>query len=264
MNIDDFQYMWRGKIIRDALIEEAGLLAEVDIVKSDSGTALLLLHGFASSPAIYRELIPKLDCYDRIYCPVLPGHAESIQAFAKCSSYEWVQTALHSFEMLSKNYAKVDVLGLSLGGLLASIVASVYTPNHLYLLAPALKLYGMTGLRLFGAKLLLAFGLQQISNKAGDFYIDKYQELTYKKLPVHAIIEILNLVKNNQLSPIICQTDIFLGRHDSVVDSKAIEKIFHNKENTKIHWLDNSAHILPLDGDIQVIIDGILQNQKNS
>ncbi|MDF1758718.1 MAG: alpha/beta fold hydrolase [Legionellaceae bacterium] len=262
MKTEDFQYMWRGKVIRDLPLEEANLLEPVDIKRCDSGRAMLLLHGFSSSPAIYREFISAFTMYDAILCPVLPGHADSIDAFADAKATDWVNVALQSYAELAKNYSKVDVMGLSLGGLLAGLVANKYSPNHLYLLAPALNLHGFTNARLRLAQSLKFLGIKQIPNWAGNFHVDKYQELTYKKLPINAVIEILSLVKNNQFVLPTCKTDLFLGHYDEVVDSDMVEKRFASCSNTTVHWLNNSAHVLPLDGDMQAIIDCVKENNS--
>jgi carboxylesterase len=264
MNISDFNYMWRGKSIRELSTRDAHLLAPIEIKKHDSGRAILLLHGFSSSPAIYRELIPALRAYDMIYCPVLPGHAVSVDEFARCRAEEWVDCAYKSYDYLARNYAEVDVLGLSMGGLLAAKVAEKYTLHHLYLLAPALELLGLTSLRLFSAQILKFLGLKKIRNQGGNFYTDSNQEITFKQLPVSAIIAILSLVKNNKIIKPSCNTDLFLGRFDEVVDSHAVEKLYSGFKNTNIHWLNNSAHILSLDGDVEEIISCINKNAASN
>jgi len=260
MNINDFQYMWRGKAIRPLLDQEAYLLLPIDIRRRDSGRALLLLHGFSSSPAIYRELMPAFTLYDAVLCPVLPGHAHSIQSFAQATAIEWLDEAVQACQTLVQRYDQVDVMGLSLGGLLACKLGQEFTLHHLYLLAPALKLHGFTGFLLAVARFLRYLGLKRIPNHAGNFHTKGHEELTYRQLPLSAIVEILSLVQNNQFVMPSCPTDVFLGRHDEVVDSPAIAALFANKPNTTIHWLENSAHILPLDGDIQAIVECVEKN----
>ena len=50
-------------------------------------------------------------------------------------------------------------------------------------------------------------------------------------------------------------TDLFLGSFDEVVDSEQVAKRFFNAPQCNIHWLQNSAHVLPLDNDVNAIID---------
>lgn len=252
--------MWRGKPVRALLKQDAYLLSPINYHKQSTGRALLLLHGFSSSPAVYREILPALTIYDAVLCPILPGHAKSIDAFAKTTSNEWVDTATQSFQKLHQNYAEVDVMGLSLGGVLASKISEHCLIRHLYLLAPALVLHHSTNLLLTLARIMQYFGLKRIPNQAGNFHTSKHQELTYRQLPIHAIIEILTLIRNTALVVPKCPTDLFLGRFDAVVNSSAVASLLSDNSNITTHWLNNSAHILPLDGDVEKIINCVLKN----
>ena len=132
MNNDDFRYMRRGKQLSGLTSKEMSLLEPVDKRGSGSARALLLLHGFSSSPAVYRCLIPQIKHYDAIICPVLEGHAESIEAFSRSTANDWRFTANKTCEILINEYNKVDVLGLSLGGLLACELSQRFPLNHLF------------------------------------------------------------------------------------------------------------------------------------
>lgn len=252
--------MWRGKSIRPLLQQDAHLLSPIAIKDTRFDRALLMLHGFSSSPAVYRELLPKLSMYDAILCPILPGHGESISAFAKATVADWLQTSIDAYQTLIKEYDQVDVLGLSLGGLLAYHVAQHCNIHHLYLLAPSLALHRSPWFYLKCAKLLQYLGIKSLRNHAGNLLTKTHQELTYQRLPMTAIIEILTFIQATKLTPPLCPTDVFLGRYDEVVDSKAVATQFRNIPNATIHWLNNSAHILPLDGDIDAIIACIQKN----
>jgi len=254
INRDDFHYMWRGKPTRSLPESEVSRLKPVHIYGKQHGRALLLLHGFSSSPAMYRAMIPALDNYDALACPALPGHAENLAAFTSVNADEWITAAETACEALIKRYETVDVVGLSLGGLLAYHLANKYRINHLYLLAPAFKLtFNLKGATVL-ARLLHACGLKHITNRAGNLYTKTYDELTYRKLPVRTIIELFGLIQQHRLTSLSCSIDLFLGRHDDVVDSAYIAKQFESHPNCTTHWLENSAHALPLDGDFKEIV----------
>ncbi|GGI84704.1 alpha/beta hydrolase [Legionella impletisoli] len=263
MDIDDFRYMWRGKAIRSLSKEQSAWLAPIDHRKEPRERALLLLHGFSSSPAVYRELMPTFSrLYDAVLCPALPGHATHLAAFAKVEAHEWVHAAEEACEALIKDYPKVDVMGLSLGGLLACHLANRFSLHHLYLLAPALSLQLNIPLAITLAKLLRTLGFKTLRNRAGNLRTNRAAEIAYRHLPIATIIEILTLIKEFKFSPPKCPVDVFLGAYDEVVDSHEVEKYFDKLSNVDIHWLQNSAHILPLDGDIDRIIARLKQNSK--
>lgn len=254
INPNEFQYMHRGKVVGPLPVDEIQLLTPIHREGLQKHKALLLLHGFSSSPAVYRQLLPSLTMYDTIVCPVLPGHGDSIAAFSVVGAHDWMACAEQACEQLINRYEAVDVMGLSLGGLLASHLSQRFKLHHLFLLAPALSLCMNVPLTLFGARFLYKLGLRRIPNKAGNIYTEKYAELAYKQISVHAIIEILSWIQRFQWMPPTCPTDVLLGRHDEVVNSHKVAERFADLTNVSIHWLENSAHVLPLDGDIDQII----------
>lgn len=257
MNINDFRYMRQGQQLRDLKLKEEALLTPLNQCNGKKEHALLILHGFSSSPAVYRYLIPQIKHYDAIVCPTLPGHAESVDCFSQVKAKQWLNSAQEHYAHLIKEYKKVDVLGLSLGGLLAYELSKTGTINHLYLLAPAIKLHMNVGLMLKTARLFSSLGFVHLRNAAGNILHPEHGEITYRKLPLNTIIEMLQLVENCQWQAPSCPTDLFLGSQDMVVNSPAVEKLFLPLANTKIHWLNHSAHVLPLDNDLNEIVQCI-------
>lgn len=257
MKKDDFRFMRRGKYLSGLKKGDLSILEAIHKKKEGTEHALLVLHGFSSSPAVYRNLIPKLKNYNAILCPVLPGHAESIDDFAKVTAKDWLNAANLACKELMKEYKKVDVLGLSLGGLLAFELSKHFELNHLYLLAPALKLKMRVNIMLKLAHLLKRLGFHHFRNAGGNIFQEGSAELAYRQLPITTIIEMLQLSHDFEWASPKCPVDLFLGEHDTVVDSQFIEAMCASMTNVQIHWLKNSAHVLPLDNDVQEIIDCI-------
>ncbi len=262
MNPNDFRYMRRGKQLLDLRKDDLALLEPIRKRGTKTDHALLLLHGFTSTPAVYRYLIPQLSHYDAVICPSLPGHAESIAAFAQAKAADWLEYTTHECEPLFKEYQKVDVLGLSLGGILACKLSETFTFNHMFLLAPALKLQMDT---YWNLKLLIALkklGFCELRGIAGNLATNNHAEISYRKIPIPVLIELFTMINEYQWVTPNCPIDLFFGAHDIVVASKEVEKMFAHVPNTTIHWLANSAHVLPLDNDLEQIIQCI--NQRSS
>ncbi|KTD76350.1 alpha/beta hydrolase [Legionella waltersii] len=257
MKKDDFRYMRRGRHLSGLAQDELQLLSPIHQESKTKKRALLVLHGFSSSPAVYRYVIPKINHYDAIICPVLAGHAESIEAFSHSKAADWLHSAHQACASLVSQYKKVDVLGLSLGGLLACKLSQEFKLNHLFLLAPALRLNLHINTMLKLAQILRFFGFRHLRNAAGNLKTNVNAEIAYKKLPISTIIEMLLLAQSYEWVPPSCPVDLFLGAHDQVVASKEVEQLFMNLPNVTIHWLQESAHVLPLDNDLEQIIDCI-------
>ena len=261
---NDFRYMWRGKIKQVLSEKDAYRLAPVLIKKQNHDQALLLLHGFSSTPAVYRLMIPQLTKYDAISCPALPGHGQNLTAFSQAKAKDWLSDAQKAYDELKAEYTHVDVMGLSLGGLLACHLGNHNQIRHLYLLSPALSLKMNNKISRILAKLLQWLGVSQIPNRAGNLHTQEHFELTYTKLPIATIIEILTLINQGLNSLPTCPTDLFLGVFDKVVDVKKVAHLFEDSPNVRLHWLNNSAHVLPIDGDVSEIIHCVDFNFKES
>jgi carboxylesterase len=262
INEHDFYYMWRG-IKKKALEKnEAKCLASIHISNQNHRHALLLIHGFASSPAVYRYMLPHLTGYDAIVCPALPGHASSLNEFSKAQATDWMQAVESAYDELLPAYEKIDVLGLSLGGLLACHLAKTRRIHRLFLLAPALFLQINIQRVLFYAKVLRFFGINRIPNQGGNIRSHEHSELTYRQLAVSTITELLNMIKTFSYTPPGCPVDVFLGQYDNVVDVSQIEKALEKYPATTVHWLKHSAHVLPLDADMMAIVNFINNQRK--
>lgn len=262
INIDDFRHIRRGKVLKSLSKEQANWLKSIHQTNHKKTRALLMLHGFSSSPAVFRLLLPKISQhYDTIVSPALPGHATDLTHFATVKASDWITAAEDACQELLNQYEKVDVLGLSLGGLLATHLGSQFNLNHLYLLAPALNLKINLPLAINLAKFLKKLGFNQLRNQAGNLVSDETTEIAYRKLPISTIIEILTLIKEFKYNPPTSPVDVFLGQYDRVVNSEQVEKYFEALNQATIHWLKNSAHVLPLDKDIDIIAECINQNQ---
>lgn len=261
MNIDDFRCMRRGVQLSTLNKNELSLVAPVEQRTNKKQRALLLFHGFSSSPAVYRRLIAALDCYDAIICPALLGHASDLASFSVVKTKDWFLQAEQTYKQMNAEFEQVDVMGLSLGGLLACHLSKQFTLRQLYLLAPALDLQLAIKPTLYLAKTLYWLGFRYIPSAAGDLYASKFCEIAYRQLPLQIIIELLSTIRQFQFSVPSCPTDLFLGRHDKVVSSWQVAERFANHDKVTIHWLENSAHVLPLDGDLANIIACIKKNQ---
>ncbi len=259
MNQDDFRCMRRGKTLATLSPQEKQLLTGFRQCNEHKNKALLLLHGFSSSPAVFRILFPYLIHYDAIIAPTLPGHGDSLTTFSKTKASDWIRAAEQACAVLCQDYTSVDVLGLSLGGLLACHLSQRFSLNHLYLLAPALDLHLSLPLILPLVSFFQSLGFERLRTKAGNLHADHYCEVAYRQLPLNAINEVLTLIKQFQFSLPECPTDVFLGKYDEVVNSELVAARFPLSDLVRIHWLENSAHVLPLDGDIERIIKQLQQ-----
>ena len=126
-----------------------------------AGTACLLLHGFAGTPFEVEPLAgPLLGMGLHVDMPLLPGHGTSLQDFRATFFPHWLQAACSSYEALAATHERVFVIGFSMGGALALILASRYAVAGVAALATPLWLYRLYPWRVRDFRLLLLPVLQ--------------------------------------------------------------------------------------------------------
>lgn len=256
MVIADFCAIQRGRIIRSCILNDTALFQSTThkhTQKTDH--ALLMLHGFSSSPGVFRNMIPRIQSYDMIIAPLLPGHGISYQAFSQVSHHAWLEWAIQTYDHIAKRYQDVSIVGSSLGGLLGTHIAQHRDVHTLYLLAPAFALTYPIRLIQKLLQCLSWVGITSLPNRGGDFNQPHTYELTFKRLPIHAIQEILSLIQSFKLQPFRQSTHVFLGQHDHVIHTPTVHQYMQNMPHTTLHLLKNAAHVLPLEDDAARIID---------
>ena len=110
---------------RDA--DSAGVIKGAETIDLQEGGShgVLLLHGFGDTPQTLRLLARRLakSGYG-VFVPLLPGHGRTMQAFRRSRADEWIEAARESLYLMRARYATVSIVGLSMGGALAVIIAS--------------------------------------------------------------------------------------------------------------------------------------------
>lgn len=108
----------------------------------EGDTALLLIHGFASSPSVFSEMAPEL-AKAGVECRALhlPGFGEMPSNMLRVAEAEWRDAVADGVERAKADGKKVWLVGHSLGGTLALDYALAHPENleGLVLLAPMIK-----------------------------------------------------------------------------------------------------------------------------
>jgi carboxylesterase len=264
VHIEDFAWLWQGKLQRELTQDELHYLLPVEQKNTAlCHRALIMIHGFSSSPAVFRTIMPHLTGYDAVFAPLLPGHGENLAAFAQVTAHDWMTAVMKTFQAVRSQYERVDVLGLSLGGLLASMLAQRVEVDHLFLLAPALALKFPMSMGPWIPRGLSMLGCNSIRSQGGNLYRHDENELVYRRLPWSAIAEILGLVHQFCWKPVATPIDLCLGKYDIVIHNEHVQKALKHQKKLNIHVLENSAHVLPLDGDQDKIIQILTQHQQS-
>jgi carboxylesterase len=122
----------------DGIVPGAG---PIELLVPGSREAVLLIHGFGDSPDTLRFLAADLHARGfSVYAPLLPGHGRTLEAFRSSAHGAWLNAARDAYANVSARYERVGVVGLSMGGALAVLVAADQTQvAALALLAPYIE-----------------------------------------------------------------------------------------------------------------------------
>ena len=112
------------------------------IVLLGQNRAILFVHGFSDSPAMFADLVDELKTKGNsdIYAPLLPFHGRGLTLMAQLNNNVIIDDLSHTINSLAKRYQSLTVVGMSYGGaLLTALVNENKIPENvgLILYAPA-------------------------------------------------------------------------------------------------------------------------------
>jgi carboxylesterase len=103
--------------------------------------AVLVIHGFTGRTSEMSFLAEHLNGLGyTVSVPRLPGHGTNGKDFLQSDRHQWLRHVVDSYLELRARYNRVYVVGLSMGGVLAVLLASTMSPDALALCAPALRI----------------------------------------------------------------------------------------------------------------------------
>ncbi|HOO68344.1 MAG TPA: alpha/beta fold hydrolase [Bacilli bacterium] len=203
--------------------------------------AILIIHGFAGGPYDEEPISNYLELksYD-VFNFTLPGHDKML--FNKITKDDWINSCREHLELLiSNNYEYITVIGHSMGGVLACILASEYKEiTRLVLAAPAFKYLTFEE---EDFKFLTAL---KNSSKLFEDYSKEEIIARILQFPMSVIKEFMTLIKENYDIPskIDTPTLIIQGKNDKVVPVKSAEYVYKTlkSKNKHLMLLDEVTH----------------------
>lgn len=102
--------------------------------------AVLLIHGFTGQTEDMAYLGGRLAQRGfPVSIPRLPGHGTNHVDFLASTWRDWLRAAVDAYVELAGEYERVDIGGLSMGGVIALILAAQFRPRRIALAAPAIR-----------------------------------------------------------------------------------------------------------------------------
>lgn len=221
----------------------------------DGDRAALVLHGFGDTPQSVGQLARHLSRHGwAVRAPLLPGHGRTLRSFGSSSAADWLECARAELAALRARHARVVLVGQSMGGALATILAAESpAPPALVLIAPYL---GMpAGVRRL-ARLHMVWSplLPYVSSGGATSILDdaaRVRSLAYGAVNGRVLRELLHVVERARAAQAAVRAPLLVvqSRRDNriaeVVTREAFERF--GSERKRLVWLDEGGHVLSVD-----------------
>jgi len=238
-------------------VGESGFVAGAEPIALDAAgrRAVLLLHGFADSPQALGYLAQHLHAVGwTVRAPLLPGHGRTLRAFAASRADEWVQCARDEFAALRASHDIVALIGLSMGGSLATIVAADHPDlPALVLLAPYLSM--PAGVRRLARSHWVWSPIVSYVRARGDRSIrdpeERAKSLNYGLSTPRLLSELATIVGRARVAAprVGAPTLVVQSREDNRIPMEAAERAFAllGAREKRLEWLEATGHVITVD-----------------
>ena len=210
---------------------------------------VLMLHGFTGNTSDVRQLGRYLEKHDiPSYSFNYEGHGEAPEKILKSSPYIWYKQVVDTYDELKKQYDRVFVVGLSIGGVLGlrltldrevEALATVCSPMSLKTNDELLENF-KTYARMFKSRF----------EQKDEGEIDKEIDLLSDESVFEDIRSFIMSVRDD-LDEIYVPMFIAQGEKDVVIDQGSAKIIYDtvDSDDKNIIYYKDSGHVLTLDKD---------------
>lgn len=226
-------------------------------------TLILLIHGFTGSPAHLLELGKALNSEGySVKGPLLSGHGTTAEDMEFTNWKDWLSSAVNAYEEEVGKFEKINVGGISMGGLLTLILGSRYPEIN--------KIFTMNTPIRFKNKIVHITPIIKYFKRFNEIVPPDVAEgenadldIGLSKTPVRCIPSLVKISKMAEKGLSKIKTDIFIiqSKIDGQVNPVSAD-IINDKvstDNKRILWLEKSKHLCTLGLEREFITKEIIK-----
>jgi len=260
---------WERGLERDAEGVRAGCR---EYVLGAGDVAVLLVHGFGDSPAVWQRVAPALaECGVAARTLRLPGHGLTMAQYRKTDSARWRQAVQDALTELRQSHARVVLVAHSMGGAIAldALAGRPELADGLVLLAPLIDvsarrsplLHPRTWYHILDRLLLFTDLIAMLHPP--DLHDQAALALTREDRFVPRVVyrEMFALLARNRGRAGAFRTPLLLvlAGDDQVIDNRAAEQFFtdYGGAPKRCETIAEAGHMLPMDFGWNKIVDEI-------
>ncbi len=247
--------------------EEQVFIKQPFYFKGNNGSAVLLFHGWSTTPYELRRLGKFLNNAGyTVYAPMFSGHGTKYQDLENIKYQDWLNDADKAFKKLEENHKKIFVGGTSMGANISLCLAKNKTYNiaGLILMATPYKLK----FEKFGK--VTVNTMNRFKKYHKKFYPPTFGSFTtitrlisYQKYPIKNVLELGKLVdySRKNLEKISQPCLLLQSSHDHVISKNSANEIYKqisSKRKTK-KYLKKAYHTFISDIKNEHIFEDILK-----
>jgi carboxylesterase len=235
-----------------------------ELVGDSRKPAILLFHGFTGYPGDLRHLAARLnEAGYTVVVPRLPGHGTNHEDFRSSHAHDWWRRAIDAYLDVSSRHERVVVGGLSMGGLLATIVAAEFPVDRLLLFAPAFRvsnrLVALTPLLRFLVRPRPVKSPETYNDPERQFLADEYWNWQWPQQTA-SLYRLMRRARS-ELSAVDVPTLTVVSGGDQTVPERVAEEIDARlgTENHYVVRLSESGHVVTNDTERDTVADAVVQ-----
>jgi esterase/lipase len=211
---------------------------------------IVLVHGFGTKAS--KEFIPLENHLHALGYETLSFDLFDPTDISDTDETQWIKRAEENLQQAFKQNKNIILLGFSMGGVIASYLASVYPIKKLILVAPAFSYINLDKVE----KSIYTF-LKSLVISSPETFVQKGAK---------AFTQIVSQYKNS-IAHVDCPVLLLQGSEDEIIPPKssiwAYEQIGH--DNKRLYFLQGAYHRMLYDGRMEqsvfVLIDAMLADK---